>query len=66
MFGEKYKLRSSSLCSLTVAKEISKYNLDLMRVNEIKWDRGGTKPAGEYTFFYGKGSDNHESLTVFL
>jgi hypothetical protein len=21
---------------------------------------GGTKPAGEYTFFYGKGNGNHE------
>jgi hypothetical protein len=21
---------------------------------------GGTKPAGEYTFFYGKGNENHE------
>jgi hypothetical protein len=22
--------------------------------------RGGTEPAGEYTFFYGKGNENHE------
>jgi hypothetical protein len=36
-------------------KEISKYKLDLVRVQEVRWDRGGTKPAGEYTFFYGKG-----------
>jgi hypothetical protein len=21
---------------------------------------GSTKPAGEYTFFYGKGNENHE------
>jgi hypothetical protein len=26
--------------------------------------RGGTEPAGEYTFFYGKGSENHELGTV--
>jgi hypothetical protein len=36
---------------MTVTKEKSKYKLDLM---EVRWDRGGTEPAGEYTFFYGK------------
>jgi hypothetical protein len=40
---------------MTVAKEISKYKLDLVGVLEVRWDRGGTKPAEEYTFFYGKG-----------
>jgi hypothetical protein len=37
-----------------VAEEISKYNLDLVGVQDVRWDRGGTQPAGEYTFFYGK------------
>jgi hypothetical protein len=23
-------------------------------------DRGGTEPAGEYSFFYGRGNENHE------
>jgi hypothetical protein len=45
---------------MTVAKEISKYKLDLVGVQEVRWDRGGTKPAGKYTFFYGKGNENHE------
>jgi hypothetical protein len=43
-----------------VAEEISKYKLDLMGVQEVRWDRGGTRPTGEYTFFYGKGNENHE------
>jgi exonuclease III len=37
----------------TVVEEISKYELDLVEVQEVRWDRGGTKPAGEYTFLGG-------------
>jgi hypothetical protein len=33
--------RAGSL--VTVGKETSKYKLDLVRVQEIKWNRGGTK-----------------------
>jgi hypothetical protein len=49
-----------------VAEEISKYNLDLVGVQEVRWDGGGTEPVGEYTFFYGKGNENHELGTGFL
>jgi hypothetical protein len=31
---------------ITVAKELSKYKLDLLGVQEIRRDRCGTKPAG--------------------
>jgi hypothetical protein len=54
-------------CSLmTVAKEIPKYKLDLVGVQEVRWDGGGTEPAGECTFFYGKENENRESDTSFL
>jgi hypothetical protein len=47
-------------------KEISKYKLDLAGVQEVRLARGGTKPAGEYTFFfYEKKNKNHELCTVF-
>jgi hypothetical protein len=29
-------------------------------VLEVRWERGGTEPAGEFTFCYRKGNDNHE------
>jgi hypothetical protein len=50
--------RAGSL--VTVSKELSKYRLDLVRVYEVRWQGGGTKPGEEYTYFHGKGNENHE------
>jgi hypothetical protein len=50
---------------MKVAKEISKYKLDLVGVQEVRWDRGGTEPAEEYTFFYAKGNENHVQVFFF-
>jgi hypothetical protein len=49
-----------------VAEEISKYKLDLVGVHEVRWDGGGTEPAGEQALFYGKGNENHELSTDFF
>jgi hypothetical protein len=49
--------RAGSL--MTVSREVARYKLYLVGVQEVRWEGGGTKPAGEYTFFYGKGNENH-------
>jgi hypothetical protein len=55
--------RAGSL--MTVAKQLSKYKLDLVGIQEVRWDNGSTEPAGKYTFLYGKGNENFELGTFF-
>jgi hypothetical protein len=45
---------------MTVSRELSRYRLDLVGVQEVRWEAVAPVPAGEYTFFYGKGNENHD------
>jgi exonuclease III len=43
----------------TVVRELGKYKLDLVGVQEVRWDKGGTERAEDYTFFSGAGNENN-------
>jgi hypothetical protein len=43
--------RAGSL--MTVSRKLARHKLDLVGVQEVRWEGGGTEPAGEYRFFYG-------------
>jgi hypothetical protein len=40
--------RAGSL--LTVSREVARYKLDSVGVQEVRWEGGGTEPAGEHNF----------------
>jgi hypothetical protein len=40
---------------MTIAKGISKYKLDLVGMQEVRWDSGGTEPGGEIYFSMERG-----------
>ena len=46
--------RAGSL--MAAARELAKYKLDLVGVQEVRWDKEGTVKAGNCSFFYGKGN----------
>jgi hypothetical protein len=37
------------------ARELARYKLDVVGVQEFRWDKGGTVQAGDYNFFMQKG-----------
>jgi hypothetical protein len=48
----------------TVARELGKYKL--VGVQEVRWEKEGTERAEDYTFFYGKRSEDHWLGTGFF
>src|SRR5215510_6828774 len=51
---------------MAAARKLARYKLDLVGVQEVRWDKEDTGGAGDCNFFYGKGKGNHQLGTGFL
>jgi len=56
----------ATAAAAAAAKELARYKLGLVGVQEVRWDREGTVGAWDYNFFYGKGNENHNFGTGFF
>jgi hypothetical protein len=63
-------LNVRSLCrsgSLTAAaRELPRHKVDLVGVQEVRWDKGSTIIAGNYNLFYGKKRKASTGDSIFL
>jgi hypothetical protein len=51
---------------MEAARELARYKLDLVGVQEVRWNKEGTVKAKDCSFFYGKENKNHQLRTGFF
>jgi hypothetical protein len=61
---EIWNVEDRSLCSTgslkMIASELGKYKLDLVGVQVVRWEKGGTEQAEDFTFFCGGGNEDYQ------
>jgi exonuclease III len=50
----------------TVVRELGKCKLDLVGVQEVRWEKVGTERVEDYTFFCVQGNGDHQLGTGFF
>jgi len=48
------------------ARELVRYKLDVVGLQEVRWDKGGTERTEDYNSFYGKVNENHQLGTEYF
>ena len=64
MIGACIRGRAGSLTA--AAREVARYKLDILGVQEVRWEKVGTVRAGDFNFFCGKGNENYQLETGIL
>ena len=47
-----YRAGSFTQAAVAAARELARYKLDLVGLQEVRWEREGTVRARDYNFFY--------------
>jgi hypothetical protein len=63
-----WNVRSLCMSGLlkTVARGLGKYTLGIMGVQEVRWEKGGTEQAEDYTYFYRAGNEDRHIHNSFI